>query len=199
MRLNERWIWVGDTSSPADAGITIYVDFPGQWWLARGGELAGPFEDSQILRALRVACTPVMDGCEKGPGKSGFLELAGRRALKPRPRQSARGADDLPPSISIYDQAGLEPVSGCCTRFDSAPPVVWGAMEGWEAFRDQKPAYAGLLSSPWNAHPQGSPVYCEDKTTFSGLTIVDLPARCERIQQNEAPRHERRKPRRPRK
>jgi hypothetical protein len=174
VRLNERWIWVGETSSPKDAGVTIYVDFPGQWWLARGKELAGPFDDSHILRALRVACTPVIDGCEKSLGKSGFLELA-RRPLKPRPRQSERAAEDLPPSISSYDKAGLDPVSGCCTRFDSPPPVVWGPIDGWDSFLDEPPAYAGILTTTWNAHPPGSRVYCNDKKTFSGLTIVDLP------------------------
>jgi hypothetical protein len=148
VRLNERWIWVGERTSAEDASITVYADFPGQWWLAQGREMAGPFDDSRILRALRVACSPVMDGCEKGPAKSGFLELEDRRALKPRPKQSERAADDLPPSISVYDREVFEPAIGCCTRFDSPPPVVWGPIDAWESFLDEKPAYGGSLGKP---------------------------------------------------
>ena len=147
--------------------------------------MAGPFDNSHILRALRVACTPVMDGCEKGPAKSGFLELENRRALKPRPRHYEQAADDLPPNISVYDKEGLEPAVGCCTRFDSPPPVVWGPIDGWESFLDEEPAYAGILKTTWNAHPKDSLVYSKDKTTFLGLTIVDLSSRSERDRQNE--------------
>jgi hypothetical protein len=175
VRLNERWIWVGDTTSPDDASIVVYADFPGQWWLTRGSEMAGPFDDVCILRALRVACTPVIDGCEKGPGKSGFLELENRRLLKPRPKQYERAEDELPPSITVYDEEGLEPAIGCCTTFDAPPRVTWGTTEGWESFLDSKPAYAGVLKTAWNAHPNGSLVFCNDKTTFAGLTVVDLP------------------------
>lgn len=177
MRLNERWIWVEDTTSADDAGIVIYADFPGQWWLARGSEMAGPFDDSCILRALRIACTPVIDGCEKGPGKSGFLELEKRRPLKPRPKQYERVEDELPPSVTAYDDEGLKPAVGCCTTFDAPPRVIWGTAEGWESFLDSEPAYAGVLEAAWNTHPNGSRVFCSDQKTFAGLTVVDLPNR----------------------
>jgi hypothetical protein len=175
VRLNERWIWVGDTTSSDEAGITVYVDFPGQWWLARGSEMAGPFDDSCILRALRVSCTPVIDGCEKGPGKSGFLELENRRLLKPRPKPYERAEDEVPPSTTAYDEDGLKPAIGCCSIFDAPPRVIWETSEGWESFMDSKPAFAGILEATWNAHPKGSRVFCNDKTTFAGLTVIDLP------------------------
>jgi hypothetical protein len=175
VRLNERWIWVGDTTSADDAGIVIYADFPGQWWLARGSEMAGPFDDRCVLRALRVACTPVIDGCEKGPGKSGFLELEERRPLKSRPKQYERTENELPPSTTVYDEEGLKPAVGCCTTFDAPPRVVWRTTEDWESFLDGgEPAYGGVLDRTWNAHPRGSLVFCGNKTTFAGLAIVDL-------------------------
>ena len=142
--------------------------------------MAGPFDDACILRALRIACTPVIDGCEKGPGKSGFVELEKRRPLKPRPKQYERAEDELPPSITAYDEAGLEPAMGCCTTFDAPPRVTWGTTEGWQSFLDSEPAHAGVLRTAWNAHPSGSLVFCNDETTFEGLTVVDLPARTSR-------------------
>jgi hypothetical protein len=175
MRLNERWIWVGDTTSANDASVIVYADFPGHWWLAMGLEMAGPFDDSSILRALRVGCTPVIDGCEKGPAKSGFLELEKRRPLKRRPRQHERAEEELPPSITVYDEEGLKPAVGCCTTFKAPPRVIWGTREGWEAFLESEPAYAGVLERTWNAHPKGSLVFCNEKTTLADLTVVDLP------------------------
>lgn len=175
MRLGERWIWVGDTTSAEQAGVVVYFDHPGQWWLARDTEMAGPFGDGQILRALRIACTPVIDGCEKGPPKSGFLELENRRAHKARPRQYERAAHELLPSVTAYDAQGLEPAVGCCTRFDALPRVAWGPIAGWDAYRDRAPAHAGVLERSWNAHPRGSLVFCNDEDTLAELTVVDLP------------------------
>ncbi len=174
VRLNERWIWVGDTASARDAGVVVYADFPGQWWLARGSEMAGPFDDRCVLRALRVACTPVIDGCEKAPGKSGFLELERRRALKPRPRRCERLESELPPSVTIYDDEGLRPAIGCCTTFDAPPDVAWGTTAGWESFLESEPGHAGVFERTWNAHPKGSLAFCDDKTTFTGLAVVDV-------------------------
>lgn len=175
MRLDERWIWVGETVPANDAGIVVYADFPGQWWLARNSEMAGPFDDRSILRALRVACTPVIDGCEKGPPKSGFLELEKRRPLKPRPKRCERAEEELPPSVTRYDEEGMKPVSGCCTKFDAPPSVAWGTTAGWEAFLESEPRYAGALKEKWNAHLKGSLVFADDKTTFAHLAVVDLP------------------------
>jgi hypothetical protein len=177
VRLNERWIWVGDTASAKDAGVVVFADFPGQWWLARGAEMVGPLDDRCVLRALRVACTPVIDGCELGPGKSGFLELEKRRPLKARPRHYERAENELPPSVTIYDEEGLEPAIGCCTKFDAPPSVVWGTTGNWESFLESEPAHAGVLEKSWNAHPKGSLVFCDDKTTFAGLAVVDLSHR----------------------
>ncbi len=175
MRLNERWIWVDETTSAKEAGVVVYMDFPGQWWLARHAEMAGPYDDRCILRALRVACTPVIQGCERGPPKSGFLELEKRRPLKPRPKHFERAEADLPASVTLYDEEGFKPIAGCCTKFDAPPSVAWRATEGWESFLESEPACAGDLKGTWNAHPKGSVVFCDDKKTFTGLTIVDLP------------------------
>jgi hypothetical protein len=137
--------------------------------------MAGPFDGPSILRALRVARTPVVVGCELDTGKSGFLELENRRPLKPRPKSFERAEHELPPSITVYDAAGLEPVSGCCTTFDAPPRVTWGATAGWESFLESAPTHSGVMESAWNAHAKGSLVFCDDKTTLAGLTVVDLP------------------------
>ena len=136
--------------------------------------MAGPFDDRCVLRALRVACTPVVDGCERGPAKSGFLELENRRPLKRRPKSYERAESELPPSVTTYDKEDLKPVTGCCTTFDEAPGVAWGTPVGWESFLGSERADGGILVRTWNAHPARSLVFCSDKASFAGLAIVDL-------------------------
>ena len=87
MRLDTRWLYLGDTLRASDAGVVVYRAFPGAWFLRHGDENIGPFGDGTILRALRVGCTPTIDGCEKGPHKLSVTDLlAPRRRASPGPR-----------------------------------------------------------------------------------------------------------------
>jgi hypothetical protein len=55
------------------------------------------------------------------------------------------------------------------------PSVVWGPFDGSEPPPSGESLHAGTLASSWNTHPKGSLVYCGDKMTFAGLTVVDRP------------------------
>jgi hypothetical protein len=176
MRLDERWLWLGDTLSARDAGIAVFQAHPGSWWIVTGNEMIGPLDDHSILRAVRVACTPTIDGCERGPTKLGITELSPRRPLRRGPRWREVSEAELPPSITVYDRRGLEPVSGCCTTSDSMPKVTWGSDEGWEAYLEERPARAGLLATTWNAHPRGSLVFSPGSALEVGFTVVDVSA-----------------------
>jgi hypothetical protein len=193
VRLNERWTWTGDTISPDESGIVIWCDWPGHWWLVLGSEMVGPFDDSCILRALRVANTPVIDGCELGPSQLGWFELENRRALSQRRNASVRHQADLPPSTTSYDEEGLAAVVGCCSRFDSPPHVNWNGIDDWQPFRETPPSHAGTLERAWNAHPAGSLVFCDDTETLAGLTLIDLP-----VASTDGPPGRRRRKRAPR-
>ena len=49
VRIDERWLWLGDTVSSADAGLTILRAHPGAWWLVVGDEMIGPLADDVPL------------------------------------------------------------------------------------------------------------------------------------------------------
>ncbi len=160
---NERWIWLGDRVSAVEAGVRIYRAHPGAWWLVVGGEMAGPYDDGSVLRAMRAACTPTMDGCELGPTKPGFAELP-KIPLQRGPGWSEASEHELPSSATTYSVRALEPVSGCCTTFDTLPRVHW-----------EEPARGRLLSD-WNAHPAGSLLVPQEPgTPHAGFTVIDVP------------------------
>ena len=72
--INERWIWVG-TPFPNVAGI-ISSDFPGQWWLVRGGE-AGPLETPRsFARSDRSTRCDGGEGRDRQRAGSGARETA---------------------------------------------------------------------------------------------------------------------------
>jgi hypothetical protein len=174
MRLNERWLWLGDTLSVRDAGVAVFRAHPGSWWIVTGDEMIGTLDDQSILRAARVACTPTIDGCERGPTKLGITELSPRHPLRRGPRWREVSEAELPPSITVYDQRGLAPVSGCCTTSDSMPEVTWSGIEGWQAYLEERPACGGVLAATWNAHPRGSLVFSPSSALTLGFTVVDL-------------------------
>lgn len=175
MQLNERWLCLGETVSPADAGLTIFRAFPGSWWIASGEVMIGPFDDRTILRAVRVACTPTIDGCERGPTKLGVAELSPRRRLQRGPKWQAIGEGELPTSVTAYDCQSLKPVSGCCTTFDALPKVAWGTADKWEAYFEELPTRGGRLASVWNAHPAGSLVFTREFELKAGFVVVEFP------------------------
>jgi hypothetical protein len=172
MRPNERWIWLGDTRSAADAGVDVFRAYPGCWFIAYGAEAFGPFDDRLILRATRMACTPCIDGCELGPSQLGARNLSPRRRLQRERSWQVVAEQDLPPSVTAYDRGALEPIKGCCTTFDAMPDVVWGDREGWETYVDDEPDRGGTLRLAWNAHPAGSLVFAKRLPT-EGLVVVD--------------------------
>lgn len=171
--LDSRWLYLGDPVSATEAAVTVYRAFPGAWFLHHDGESIGPFEDRTILRALRVACTPTIDGCELGPHKLAVTELAPRRTATPGPRWVAVTERDLPPSVTAYDHAALEPVEGCCSTFDQMPTIIPDDSLAWEDFMSSRPAVTGRLGAAWNAHPAGSLVFAHEEGL--GLVVVDLP------------------------
>lgn len=175
MRLNERWLWLGDKISSTDAGLAIFRAYPGTWWLVNADEMIGPFADQSILRAVRIACTPTIDGCECGPAKLGVKDLLPRRPLEKGPRWLPVHEDKLPPSVTRYDLESLKPVSGCRTTFATLPKVRWEAPSGWEFYIEELPKRGGLLTADWNAHPAGSLLFTQELALESGFTIVDIP------------------------
>lgn len=178
MELNERWLCLGEALSTADAGLSVYLAFPGAWWIAIDREMIGPFGDRSILRAVRIACTPTIDGCELGPRKLGVNDLSPRRPLARGPRWRQIFDDQLPSSVTRYDRHGLEPISGCSTIFDAMPNVSWGTVDGWERYLDQRPVRGGSLVSDWNAHPAGSLLFTREPALDGGFTIVEFGSDC---------------------
>lgn len=175
MLLNERWLWLGETGSADECGITVFRAHPGAWWIVADGEMIGQLDDRSVLRALRIACTPAIDGCERGPTKLGVADLAPRRPFHRGQHWQSVGENDLPPSVTTYDSKALEPVTGCCTTFDAMPEVAWTSIEGWDAFLEERPARGGRLSAGWNAHPAGCLVFVHGVELESGFVVVDVP------------------------
>ena len=90
----------------------------------------------------------------------------------------------LEPSVAVYQGADLERVSNetCC----SPPRVDWAvSLAHRTAWRQLVSSChpdqwadgdeVGVLVSPWNAHPDGSPVLATDRSLSAGFVIVDLP------------------------
>jgi hypothetical protein len=172
--LNERWLWLGEAISPVDAGVAVYEAYRGSWWLTVGGEMIGPFDDRSILRALRVACTPTIDGCERGPTQLGVNGLTPRRPLRRGPRWRPASEEELPASVTTYVREALEPVSGCCSVSDAMPTARWTSAEAWEGYVDEAPSRVGRLTREWNAHPAGCLLLAPASTLDAGFTVVDL-------------------------
>lgn len=175
MRLAERWPCTGDTMPAIECGIAAYRAHPDAWWIVVEHEMIGPFDARSILRAVRVACTPIPDGCERFGSILAVSEFRPRRPLRKGPRWRAFDENELPISVTVYDRAALAPVSGCVTTFDALPQVAWDASNHWQPFLDQRPARGGRLTKAWNAHPAGSLLFAEASGLGAGFTIVDAP------------------------
>lgn len=158
-----------------EAGVVVYRAFHGQWWVAQEGSMIGPFGDAAILRASRVACTPTIDGCELGPYQLGIREMSPKVPLRRGPRWQEVSLAQLPPSLTRYDRERLEPVSGCCTRFEAMPEVGWDSVDDWPSRLDPLSGRSGRLRTSWNAHPEGSIIVAPTQTLAEALVIVDLP------------------------
>jgi len=176
MELNERWLWLGDTLPLAESGVTLFRAYPGAWWLSFGSAMVGTFDARTVLRAVRVACTPTIDGCEHGPHKLAVHDLSPRRTVPRRKSWSVVTEPDLPPSITFYDREGLEPISGCKTTFDAFPRVEWEPIAAPAAYAEELTGESGRLLGTWNVHPRGSLIFTSDPASLeSGFAIVDLP------------------------
>jgi len=174
MRPDERWLWLDDTLPPTDASVTIWRSYPGCYFISHGSMMSGPYDDGTVLRAVRVACTPTIDGCEKGPHRLGFAALEDLRPIERGPKWQQVTIDDLPASTTRYDADSLEPVSGCCTADDSQPRVDWQRTEDGAAWREVDHRIQGVLTRGWNAHPRGSVVLANDESLTDGFAIVDV-------------------------
>ena len=172
MQLNERWIWLGERVPPAELGLRIYLAHPGCWWLVTGNEMSGPFDDRSVLRAVRAACTPTLDGCELGPTRPGLAALP-KQPVRKGPGWTEVSERAVPSSVTVYSAHALQPVTGCCTTFESLPKVSWD-----ESLQPQvyglAPARSGRLLADWNAHPTGLLLFAMDEERLDkGFAIVD--------------------------
>ena len=86
MRPDERWLWLEEALSPESASVSIWRAYPGCYFISHGSLMSGPYDDATIRRAARVACTPTIDGCEKGPHRLGFAALEDLRSFKRGPK-----------------------------------------------------------------------------------------------------------------
>ena len=175
MRIDERWLWLGETLSPVDASVVIWLSHPGCYFISSGLLMAGPWTETSILRAVRVACTPTLDGCEVGPHRRGFDALEDLRPLHRGPRWQVVTEKELPPSLTRYEPSALEPVSGCCTIDDSVPEVSWSGESTAAVFAPESMPLSGRLSRAWNAHPPTSMVLAHDEGLRQPFVIMDLP------------------------
>lgn len=173
MRPDERWLWLDDTLPPGDASVAIWRAYPGCYFISHGSMMSGPYEDATILRAVRVACTPTIDGCEKGPHRPGFAALEDLRPIDRGPKWQEVILDDLPASTTRYDAVALEPVAGCCTTDDSLPKIDWQPPYDCDAAGEVEHRLTGILTRSWNAHPRGSLVLANDENLIDGFAIVD--------------------------
>jgi hypothetical protein len=171
VHLDERWPWVRDTISAVELGIDIHREHPKAWWIVVGAEMFGPFDDRAILRAVRIACTPMIDGCSRGPTTFGLYDLEPRRPLRRAPSWQPVRQDELPPSVTTYGPAAVAPPND-----DVLPRVDWSAGEDWTPYLAEAPGCAGRLATRWNVHPAGSLVFSDTPELAGGLVVVDLPA-----------------------
>lgn len=172
---NRRWAWHDGWGWGRDTSIEAYRASPNQWFLVRQQEQLGPYGDDLILRMLRLASCPCVDGCQLGPPGLGWRELGQARPGGPLHYWVATPESELPPSQSHYDASGLEPVGCCCSTFDSMPQLMNGEPL-WSLFVKEEPALWGYLRQSWNAHPAGSLVLTQDPMEH-GMCIVDWPIR----------------------
>lgn len=173
MRPDERWLWLGDTLPPADALVAIWRAYPGCYFISHASMTSGPYGDDTVLRAVRVACTPTIDGCEKGPHRLGFAALEDLRPIDRGPKWQEVYVDELPDSTTRYDADALEPVSGCCTTDDSKPRVAWQRPQDESVPTEFDHRVTGILTRSWNAHPQGSVVLANDENLTGAFAVVD--------------------------
>ncbi|MBS2034428.1 hypothetical protein JST97_05560 [bacterium] len=173
VRANERWAWNDGYGWERDPSVQAYRAYADHWFLVRGQEMLGPFRDDQILRMLRIASCPCVDGCQLGPPGLGWYAVG-------RPRQSRKEhywvmtcEDELPASWTRYEPEDLQPVGCCCSNFDSWPILRLGEPL-WKLYTSQEPALWGYLKQSWNAHPAGSLVLTQDPMDL-GLSVIDWP------------------------
>lgn len=170
---NERWAWQDGWGWERDASVTAYRAFANTWFLVRGSEMLGPYGDKEILRMLRIASCPCVDGCQLGPPGLGWYAVGEPRPSRREHYWVATPQEELPPSVTRYQAEGLEPVGCCCSNFDSWPRLVSGQPQ-WELYIEDEPPLWGYLEQSWNAHPAGSLVMTQEPME-RGLTILDWP------------------------
>jgi hypothetical protein len=175
MCLNERWIWKGDTLRAEEVGVEVYSAYPGSWWIVYDEKMWGPYGDNNILRAVRVSCTPTIDGCELSPPQWGIDAMAPGKPLAKGKRWQQISVHELPPSITKYTRDSLEPVEGCCSRFDSMPRVNWIELTHWKKFIKDRPEREGILDVEWNAHPENAYIFAHGSTLDEGFVIGEMP------------------------
>lgn len=128
--------------------------------------MAGPYDKDTVRRAVAMACTPTIDGCENGPHRLGFAAFDNLQQRERGPGWQEVTLEELPPSTTLYAAAALEPIRGCCTVDEAIPVVDWSG-----AFEEQR--WVGRLKNVWNAHPKGSLILSRHKTLEDRFSVVD--------------------------
>jgi hypothetical protein len=181
MRLHERWIYLG--TGPDLSEIYEVRKSRGDWFIVQPQpskryvtRAIGPFRSDEILRAFRVACYGVIDGCELLGPKPAFEDLAPGPAPDRRD-WSVSAPSDLPISRTVYSAEDAAPCRGCCTSFEHYPDITPADIETMP-FDVQETVQelprVGRLHKEWNAHPPGSIIGWEGVIEV-GFVIVDLP------------------------
>jgi hypothetical protein len=136
-------------------------------------DVFGPFAPQDVLRALRLACVRVPDGCELGPWQWG-AHAGFRRTRLPFPDAEWTRLEPswLPPSTSLY--APREPFPGVKWLGD-ADADADALDEVRRLASSVEFTIAGRLAHEWNVHPAGSMVLAGPQELTGDFAIVDLP------------------------
>ena len=174
---------------------------PDRW--SNASDAAGPFRPEDALRALRLACTSIPEGCERGPWTTGLAQFAPTRLPGHASDWSSIDPAHLPPSLSRYHVVDIDGGGGgaCCSPSRQPPRVEWrhpppgvlgdardagdgrdnGESEALltlagEQHPDLRPTLVGYLVDAWNAHPEGSAVLADRHDLSRGFVVVDRAA-----------------------
>jgi hypothetical protein len=159
-------------------------------WIVEEGwsgesEAAGPFSPDDLLRAVRLANTSVPDGCELGPWQSG-IRLFGPTRLPGHSNDWTRVETAwLSRTVTLYSESDITQVTNetCCEAPKDIPRVrVEPSLPTADLdalVRTRAPGLQlrcmGVLRCPWNAHPEGSPVYSRSIDLDQAFAAIDLP------------------------
>ena len=159
-------------------------------WIVEDGwsddsKAAGPFSPDDLLRAVRLANTSVPDGCELGPWQPGIRLFEPTRLPGHSNDWTRVETAWLSRTVALYSESDTTQVSNerCCEAPTDIPRVRVEPSLSTTDLDDlvrtrahgAQLRYIGVLRRPWNAHPEGSPVYGRSTDLDEAFAVVDLP------------------------